>query len=200
MAYDYHIILGAIAALLGLLGYGLYFRSIFRGETRPHLFTWLIYFLIDIIVFAAQIMKGAGPGAWTTLTGVIGSLCVSFIALRLGEKHITKTDWISFIAALCAIVLWQTTNNPLIAIVIAATINFLAIFPTLRKSYSNPYQESISIWVVDIMRFGLGITALVSLNWTTALFPSAVITANVLLVGMILIRRHILTRDKAFQG
>ena len=175
MAYDYHIVLGAIAVLLGLLGYGLYFRSIFRGETKPHLFTWIIYFLIDIIVFVAQVIKGAGPGAWTTLSGVIGSLCVTIIAVRLGEKHITRTDWVSFIAALAAI------------------INFLAIFPTLRKSYSNPYQESISIWIVDIMRFGLGISALLSLNWTTALFPSAVITANVLLVGIILIRRRVLT-------
>jgi len=193
MAYDYHIVLGAIAVLLGLLGYGLYFRSIFRGETKPHLFTWIIYFLIDIIVFVAQVIKGAGPGAWTTLSGVIGSLCVTIIAVRLGEKHITRTDWVSFIAALGAIVLWQLTNNPLTAVIIAAIINFLAIFPTLRKSYSNPYQESISIWIVDIMRFGLGISALLSLNWTTALFPSAVITANVLLVGIILIRRRVLT-------
>lgn len=194
MTYDYHIVLGAIAALLGFLGYGLYFRSIFRGETKPHLFTWFTYFLIDIVVFAAQVIKGAGPGAWVTLTGVVGTLCVSVVALRLGEKHITKTDWVSFIAALCAIVLWQWTSNPLIAVVIAAVTNFLAIAPTVRKSYDNPFQESASIWLLDMVRFGLGITALASLNWTTALFPSAVVAGNAVLVGVILIRRHILAK------
>lgn len=194
MTYDYHIVLGAIAALLGFLGYGLYFRSIFRGETKPHLFTWFTYFLIDIVVFAAQVIKGAGPGAWVTLTGVVGTLCVSVIALRWGEKHITKMDWVSFIAALCAIALWQWTSNPLIAVVIAAVINFLAIAPTVRKSYGNPHQESVSIWLLDMVRFGLGIIALTSLNWTTALFPSAVVAGNALLVGVILIRRRILAK------
>jgi hypothetical protein len=192
VTYDYHMVLGAIAALLSVLGYGLYFRSIFRGETRPHLFSWFIYFLVDIIVFVAQVLNGAGPGAWVTLTGVIGTFCVAVVALRLGEKNITKTDWISFVAALGAIVFWQMTDNPLIAVAISAVINFLAIFPTIRKSYDNPFEESISIWIVDMVRFGLGITALVSLNLTTALFPSAVIAANIILVGIILIRRHIL--------
>ena len=197
MAYDYHIVLGAIAALLGLVGYGLYFQSIFLGETKPHLFTWLIYFLIDIIVFAAQVIKGAGPGAWVTLTGVVGTLCVSIVALRLGEKHITKTDWVSFITALSAIVLWQATENPLVAVVIASIINFLAILPTFRKSYKNPYQESISIWLLDIVRFGLGIIALASLNWTTALFPFAIVAANTSLISIILIRRRMFAKETA---
>jgi len=193
MTSGYHVVLGAIAALLGIVGYWLYFRSIFRGETKPHLFTWFTYFLIDIIVFAAQVVKGGGPGTWVTLTGVVGTLGVSLLALRFGEKHITKGDWASFIAAFFAIVLWRATNDPLIAVVIATVINFLAVLPTIRKSYLNPYQESVSIWALDIVRFALGIVALASLNMATILFPLGIITANLVLLGTILIRRRILT-------
>jgi len=188
--YDYHVILGALGAGLGLLGYTLYFRSIFAGITKPHVFTWLTYFLLDIIVFAAQVIKGGGAGTWVTLTGVIGTFCVAAVALRLGEKHIRMSDWISFGAALFAIVLWVLTDTPLLAVIIAAIINFLAMAPTFRKSYVNPFQESTSIWVLDIIRFSMGIIALESLNLTTALFPAALVLGNAMLVAMILVRRR----------
>ena len=194
MAYDYHIILGALSVILGLLGYAIYFRSIFYGKTKPHIFTWVTYFLIDTIVFFAQTLKGAGPGAWGTLVGAVGGLFVSIIALRRGEKHITKSDWVSFIGALFAIWLWQATSNPLIAVAIATAINFLAIFPTLRKSYNNPFEESISIWLLDLIRYGISIVALVAINWTTVLFPVGLVVTNAILVGTILIRRRVLAK------
>lgn len=195
MTYDYHVVLGAIAALLGIVGYALYYPSIFLGITKPHLFTWLTYFLIDIIVFIAQVVKGGGPGTWVTLTGVVGTLGVSILALRFGEKHITKSDWASFIGALSAIVLWQLTSNPFVAVVIATATNFLAMFPTIRKSYVNPYQESISIWVVDAIRWTLGIAALTSLNLTTVLFPIGLVVGNCILLAVITLRRRTLSRQ-----
>jgi len=190
MMYDYHMLLGAAAVFLGVFGYGLYFRSIFLGITKPHFFTWLIYFLVDIIVFTAQVLNGAGAGSWVTLTGVVGTLSVALIALRCGEKHITSSDWISFIAALGAIVLWRTTDNALIAVVIASVINFLAIAPTFRKSYSRPQEESLSIWILDAVRFSLGIAALGAVSFTTALFPTALVVGNLALIAMIVLRRR----------
>ncbi|OGG66400.1 hypothetical protein A3D71_04420 [Candidatus Kaiserbacteria bacterium RIFCSPHIGHO2_02_FULL_55_20] len=194
MTYDYHIVFGVLSVLLGLFGYGLYFRSIFGGTTKPHVFTWLVYFLIDIIVFTAQVLNGAGPGAWVTFTGVVGTFCVAVVALKRGEKHITWSDWASFVAALCAIVLWRLTSDALIAVVISALINFLAMLPTFRKSYGKPQEESVSIWLVDFVRFFLSIIALSTLSFTTALFPSAVVIGNASLIAMILVRRRQLAK------
>ncbi len=197
---DYHVVLGAIAALLGIVGYALYFRSIFRGITKPHLFTWVSYSLVDFIVFAAQVVKGGGPGAWTILTGQIGSLAVSVLALRFGEKHITKSDWASFIGVLCAIMLWIATKDPLGAVVISTVINFLAIAPTIRKSYVKPFEESMSIWILDTIRFSLSMTALASFNLTTALFPAAIVVGNLILIGTIAVRRRVLTPPRGLIG
>ena len=199
MNWDYHVILGVIAALLGIVGYALYFRSIFKGVTRPHFFTWFVYFLIDIIVFAAQVIKGAGPGAWVTLTGVIGTLLVSITALRYGRGVISKIDWVFFISALGAIIVWQATDNPLYAVIIATVINFLAVVPTIRKSYVDPYHESISIWLVDVIRYSFGIFAIVSMNLTTVLFPVGLVTIDAILIAIILIRRRELKYLEAAQ-
>ena len=194
MTGDTQILLGALAALLGVAGYAFYFRSIFRGETKPHFFTWFIYFLLDIIVFTAQVLNGAGPGAWVTLTGLIGTFCVSVVALRQGKKNIRWSDWVSFVAALIAIVLWRMTGDALIAVIIASVINFLAMYPTFRKSFSRPEEESITIWLFDAVRFVIGIAALSTLSLTTALFPAALVTGNALLILMILVRRWQLTK------
>ena len=72
--------------------------------------------------------------------------------------------------------------------------DFLAIFPTLRKSYNNPFEESISIWLLDLIRYGISIVALVAINWTTVLFPVGLVVTNAILVGTILIRRRVLAK------
>jgi len=187
--YDYHLILAIIGVFPALVGYSLYFRSIFRGLTKPHAFTWITFFLLDATVFAAQVIRGGGPGAWLTIAGALGNFAIIIFAIRWGEKHITKSDWISFTGALSGIVLWWLTNDPLVAVVIAALVNLLAVLPTLRKSFSKPFEESITIWGLDIIRFSLAVAALTSLNLTTALFPIATILTNATLVTMVLIRR-----------
>jgi len=194
MIYDYHVLLGGTAVLIGLLAYGLYFRTIFRGDTKPHLFTWLIFAIIDGTVFVAQVLEGGGPGSWIFLLSVVENLIVVILAVRWGEKHITRSDWASFLAALAGIVLWRLTNDPLIAVTIAVGINIAAAYPTFRKSYTRPDEESITVWAIDVVRFSLGIVALVTLNITTALFPASIVLLNASLVGMILYRRRQLAK------
>lgn len=194
MIYDYHSVIGGVAVLIGVGAYGLYFRTIFRGDTKPHLFTWLIFALIDGTVFVAQVLEGAGPGSWVLLLSVVENLVVVALALKWGEKHIAKSDWTSFIAALAGIMLWRLMNDPLIAVVIAVGINIAAAYPTFRKSYARPDEESITVWAIDGARFTLGMVALVTFNLTTALFPAAIVLTNTSLVGMILYRRRQLAK------
>lgn len=191
---DPQIIFALIGIALGVVGYFLYFRSIFNGQTKPHLFTWFVYFIVDIIVFSAQTLKGGGPGTWVTFTGLIGTFCVSVLAVKFGEKHIRIFDWLSFTMALIAVAIWAATGNPLYSVIISAIINFLAMAPTFRKAYTRPDEESISIWAMDAVRFSFSIAALSIISLTTALFPAALITGNILLIVMIMFRRHKLKR------
>ena len=63
-------ILGIIAVAIGFVGFAIYFRSIFKHNIKPHLFSWLIWGLSGGIVFVAQFLEGAGPGAWA-----MGAIC-----------------------------------------------------------------------------------------------------------------------------
>ena len=190
MIYDYHVVLGIVTVAMVFLAYGLYFRSIFRGETKPHPFTWFLFLVLDGTVFTAQVVNGAGPGAWSMGVGTLLATIVFMLSLRWGEKRIARFDWICLCVALLGIAGWIVTSNALVAVVLASLTDSLAKAPTIRKSYSRPYEESLSLWSIDIFRFILSIFALSSITLTTALSPAEIVLTNALVVAVILFRRR----------
>lgn len=186
---DYQILFALIGSAIGIVGYVLYLRSVFFGATRPHIFTWLIYAIIDALIFFIQLYDGGGPGAWVTFVGVIGNTAIALSCIKSGERRIAQSDWISFAGALVGIVLWQAADSPLLAVVIVTITNTLAVFPTLRKSFMYPHEESIAIWALDLLRFSFALFALSSFTLTTALFPIGILITNSTLVGIIVMRR-----------
>ncbi|OGG53175.1 hypothetical protein A2851_03635 [Candidatus Kaiserbacteria bacterium RIFCSPHIGHO2_01_FULL_53_29] len=197
MIYDYHIVLGFISVVVGILGYIPYFRDIYRGKTKPHVFTWVIFALLNAIVFFGQVSAGAGAGAWVSAITVLGCSAIALTAFFRGEREITKTDWLCFIGALLGIVLWRITDEPLTAVVVVTVVDVFAFAPTFRKSYMKPHEETISTYVLSTLKYVLGIAALGSFNATTLLFPVAVCLLNSSLVTMLFIRRRQLKTTNA---
>ncbi len=74
-------ILGALAVTIGMIGYAPYLWSIFKGRTKPHLFSWFIWGVLTAIAFAIQISEGAGAGAW--VTGITAAVCFLITALSI---------------------------------------------------------------------------------------------------------------------
>ncbi|MDO8564308.1 MAG: hypothetical protein Q7R87_04825, partial [Nanoarchaeota archaeon] len=65
------IILSFIAIAIGLLAYIPYFRDILAGKTKPHIFSWFGWMIMEAIAFFA-IMAGKGSaGAWPHLISAI---------------------------------------------------------------------------------------------------------------------------------
>ncbi|MDO8513945.1 MAG: hypothetical protein Q7S50_00160 [bacterium] len=194
MVYDYHVVLGAIGAGLVFVGDTLYIWSIIKGSTKPHIFTWFIYVLIDGTVFAVQLLEGGGAGSWVLGTATVANSIIMILALFKGEKNIRPIDWACLVGAGFGIILWQVIENPFGAVVILTVVNTIALIPTFRKAFVRPAEESISVWLVDVIRFSLSIAALEVRTLTTALFPVGVVLVNSLLVGIILLRRRQLGR------
>lgn len=186
---DYKAVLGAIALTLVVVSYVPYYRDIFKGRTKPHAFSWLIWALVTGIAFFGQLSDGAGAGAWST--GFTALLCFSVFLLSLtkGEKEITVSDTISFFGALVAIALWYFTKNALWAVVLASIIDILGFYPTFRKSYKKPYEETLSIYILAGIKFIISIFALSNYSLTTALYLIVTAFMNFIFVAFVLSRR-----------
>lgn len=185
-------LLSAAAIALTFIAFIPYIRSILRGATRPHVFSWVIWGSTTFVVFLAQLEGGGGIGAWPIgVSGVI-TLLIALLAYRKrADITITATDWLFFTAALSSLPLWYLTADPLWAVVILTSVDVLGFGPTVRKVWRAPQTESPLFYGLFAGRNLLVILALEHYSLTTVLFPAVIAAACVLVVGLVVWRRHL---------
>lgn len=172
------MLIGGFAALFSLTAYGPYLHDIFAGKTKPHIFSWFVWSILMWIAFAAQASELAGPGAWVTAAEAIACIAIFVISFARGEKEITLTDWMSLAGALCGIALWVSTENAFWAVVLVTVVDALGFYPTVRKAWKKPHEETAISFFIISSSFVLGFLALDSYTWTTALYPAYLALAN----------------------
>lgn len=178
-----------LAIILIVIGYAPYIRDTVSGKTKPHIFSWLIWTIVTSVIYALQVSAGAGAGSWVTLGLVFLLLIILLLSIKNGSSVIKKIDVLFFILALLAIPLWLIVDQPVFSIILLSSIDMLAFVPTIRKSWEDPYSETLSLYVVTTFRHVLGVYALAQYNIITALFPVTWIVANALLSVILVIRR-----------
>lgn len=181
--------LAGIAIILTLVGYFQYFRTMFAGKTRPHMFSWIIWASLTAIAYFAQISDNAGAGSWVTALSAIICFFIAGFAFFYGEKNITRGDWITFIAALSAIPVWLITDTPLWSVLIVTVIDALGFYPTFRKSWNKPYEENMFHYSTASIKFILAVFALNHFSIITALYPLSLVVMNFVFVFLLIIRR-----------
>ena len=180
---------GAVSVALAATGYTSYIVGILKKRTKPHLFSWGVWAIIMTIVFVAQFIKGAGAGAWVTGFSAAACLTIAALAIQHGEKNITTSDWLAFFGAITIIPVWYLTRDPLWAVLLATVIDAMAYYPTFRKSYGKPYEENTLTYSIDVIKWVVAFFALGNYSATTLIYPMFCLSANTLLVVMILWRR-----------
>lgn len=193
--------LGIAATVIALYSYIPYFRDIFAGRTKPHAFSWLVWFLLTAVAFAAQVKDGGKAGAWVTGFTALVSLFILGAAIRHGEKDITKSDWLCLIGAFLAMIAWAITKSPLTAVILITVIDALGFAPTFRKAYYHPEQETLITFALSAVKFVIAIAALSHYSAVTVLYPASLVFMNGLFVTMLVTRRKQLgiTKEKQIE-
>jgi len=189
MYLNLKMLLAGAGVFVELLNGIVYYTDIFRGKTKPHLYTFLIWGIVISIAFAGQLVSGAGPGAWVTGMSALIALGVVPLCFWFGTKDIARFDTIILAAALFAIVPWIITKDPLWSVILATIIDALAILPTIRKTWNAPHSESLLAWNLASIKLLLGISALSTFSLMTWVYPAQAFVMNSILIGVILYRR-----------
>jgi hypothetical protein len=182
--------LSAVAVILTCIAFLPYILSIFRGRTRPHVFSWVTWGMNTSVAFLATLHAGGGHGA-----GVIGfsagvTLFIAVLAyMKRADVSVTPTDRLFFIVALAAMPLWRWADDPLWAVWLITVIELLGFGPTLRKTWSQPFSESMSFLLLLVVRNALVIAALDRHATTTVLVPAAMAAACLALIAIMAWRR-----------
>lgn len=188
-------LLSAAAIALTFIGYYPYIRSIHDGVTKPHVFSWVVWGAVTVVVSFAQLADGAGVGAWPILVSGIVTLYVAALAYRRrGDTRITRSDWLFLVLALSALPAWYLTSDPLWAVVILTTADTLGYAPTFRKSWHQPFSENLTLYVLLTLRNLIAIAALENFSLTTILFPAVIAATTIVFIAMVLSRRQVAAR------
>lgn len=188
--------IGIIAVALTFLAYIPYYRDVLSGKTRPHIYSWTLWGILTILIVILQIKGSAGPAVWTTASAGLLCLGVVFLSLKNGKRDITKSDTVVAILSLLAIIFWFVAHQPVISITLAILADLLAFIPTVRKSYNDPYSETLSLYITNAIRFSLALLAVEKYTYLSSSWIVAWIIGNVLLSILIVVRRKKLVLDK----
>ena len=183
-------VIGIVAVILAFIGYIPYIRDTLKGKTKPHIYSWFIWGLVTAIAFALQISDKAGVGSLVTLAAALISFGIFFLGLRYGNKQITKSDKLFFFLALLSIVIWIFAKQPVISVILVSSIDMLGFAPTIRKSWNDPFSETLFSYLLNTFRHGLSIFALANYSIITWLYPVSWSLANGLFSLMLIVRRR----------
>lgn len=181
-------ILGILAVLCEVASAIVYYRDIYRGNTKPHIYTMLVWSIVTGIAFAGTMVAGAQAGAWGTAASFLFVASLVPISLYWGTTDITWHDKVFLGAALFAVVPWIITKDPLWSVIFATIIDACGMIPTLRKTWNEPESESLHAWILAGTRGFLQILALHVYSTTTLIYLVEVLITDSILVGIIVWR------------
>ncbi len=187
--YDPKVIAGLIASLIGVLSYAPYIRDIIKRKTKPHAYTWFVWGITSLLVFFFQYRAGGGAGTWLTLAGGLSVISIFLLSLRYGTRDITKKDALFLVLALVAFGLWIITNQPLISVLLLIAIDMFGFLPTIRKSWSKPYTETLFTYALYALCLAISIYALHIYTLVTYLYPVVWLFGNGLFSVVLVVRR-----------
>ncbi|MFA6092615.1 MAG: hypothetical protein WCU88_13410 [Elusimicrobiota bacterium] len=184
-------LLGALSVVMMVCSRAGYFAGIFRGKTRPHVFSWFIWGTISVIGFAAQATQGAGPGSWARGFGSATCFLLVAISCFKGEKDIKRADWMTLAAALSAIPLWIATKTPFWSVLIVCGIDTLGYLPTVRKSWHKPKEELAVSYLFSCLGAVFSLLAIERYTPSTWLYPLVLSFSNGAMWIFLLLRRRV---------
>ena len=191
---NFKFIIAIIATLLTIVGYIPYLRDIFAKKTKPHLYTWLIWGITQGTATVALIYGGGKFGSFGLIIGTILVLIVFLLSFKYGTKDITKKDTITLILALFAILIWWQLDNPLIAVFLISVIDAIGYIPTIRKSFKDPWSETISFWIIMAIVDLLALLANNQYNFLTTTYLATLFILNIVVILVCFSRKRIIKK------
>ncbi len=200
--------MGALAVVIAVVAYAIYFWQSLRGSARPHPLSWLIFGILTGTAYLVQLGEAAGPGTWVMgfTTAVCLMLCV--MSFWRGERSFALSEWAFLGAATVVFLFYLLSREPAlwlppgaardalaahaatISAILATGVNVLGFGPTIAKAWQRPHTDSATLFFLNGIKFIPALFALNGFNIAITLFPVALLIVNVAVALLIYLRRR----------
>jgi hypothetical protein len=187
--YDYKFVFGIISLLTGL-AFIPYIKDVIQRKTEPHMYTWLIWTILQSIGSYAAFSAGGGYGSWPLIFGAFLCFVVFLLSINYGTKNVSKFDLYCLVAAIITLLSYLLLDNALLAVIMVSIIDFVGFLPTFRKGFEEPYTETVSTFMLSAFGNLTGLIALQNYSWEAVLYMGSLLFTNSTFSAMILYRRN----------
>jgi hypothetical protein len=136
-----------------------------------------------------QLVSGVGISSILLGTNLLGCAIVFFWCIRKEYVNYDRLDWTCLILAIFAIILWLITKTPLYSVILSCVIDLLAFFPSFRKSFHKPKDDSALTFIISGFEYIFSFPSYQIFSFLVLLYPVCVVTLDLSYAVMIIIRR-----------
>jgi hypothetical protein len=147
------IIAGGMSSALATYSSVPYIRSVLNGKTKPDRLGWLVFAIMNGMVFFAQVFSGGRSSTLVSLAFFVFSLSVFLLTFVKGTTKSTKTTKILFGFAVVTMIIWALTRNNDIAIWLTVLIDLFAAAIIILKTRSHPGPENVESWAIGTLAY-----------------------------------------------
>lgn len=187
-------IFGLVATALSISAFTPYFLGIFKGQTKPHLYSWVIWSLIQGTAVWIMFSEGAQWGAAASTVGTVLCVGVSVLSIRYGTKYITRLDTFCLLGAFISFAIYALVREPYTSLALILFIEVFGFVPTFRKAIREPTSEKSITWIL----FGISnifvLLALPTVSFLTAGYPVFLLMFESSLALTLIVRKMQATR------
>lgn len=190
----FKFILAILSSIFAISCFIPYIVDIFKGTTKPHSYTWLIWAILQTIGAIAMLSGGAGIGVASLVIGAVLCGFVFILSLFYGTHNIKFFDKVCLAGAFVAIGFYFFLHSALLSVLMVIIIDLIGFFPTLRKTYEEPNTETVSTYILSSISSFLALLALSIFTLTTSIYLISLVITNLICAFVILHRRKVLTQ------
>jgi hypothetical protein len=176
---DWHLLLGSFAGILTLAAIAPYIRDILHGTTRPNIVSYVLWSSLILISILAQVSAGASWSLALLIGDFLSTATVVGLCLAgYGYGKYGRLELACFGIAVLAVVSWQLTQEPLLAIILATVADLTAAIPTILKAYRDPWSEVPGPWLIMAVASALAIASTTIFDGANLIFPAYLLLVN----------------------
>lgn len=169
-----------------------YLIDIVKKQTKPRVVSWFNWGILGAIAGAAALSDHQLPAAVLSFASVVEVMLVVVLGLYYGDRKFQKVDVFCQIGAAIGLALWFALDSPLTAIIIITVVDLLAAIPTYIHIWRAPHEETLLAFILCATASALTLGTITSLALTGLIYPIYLLLANVLMAGLIMLRRKAL--------
>lgn len=183
-------ILGILAAIVYLAAFTRYVYAMLKAGNRPNRATWLIWALLGFVLLGSYYASGAKDTLPLLLVNQIGMISVFLLSLKYGQGGVDKFDIACLAGAAVSLLSWAITNNPVYALMLGITTDFIGALPTIKKAMTKEPNEDKITWFLFLIGNGINFLGSDMSSFSNYIYPLYMTLLCLLIFCLLVKNKH----------